>query len=99
MRWNSLSRFRRAKSADYPEEHDGSALIRLSSEGVQIMKLSKWAFALAIAVLIWPGAAVFAQIGSGLAPQSRAVGQPNTYNYGDYYANQPTEPPAVEPAV
>jgi hypothetical protein len=67
------------------------------------MKLSKWAFALAIATAFWPGAAVFAQIGSGLAPQTRTPSQPNqatTYTYGDYYAAQPTEPaPAVEPVV
>ena len=64
------------------------------------MKLSKWAFALAIATAFWPGAAVFAQIGSGLAPQARAPGQPTTYSYGDYYAAQPADPvPAVEPVV
>src|SRR5688500_1160615 len=92
----------RAETADHPVEHDGSALNRSHCEGVQTMKLSKWAFALAIATAFWPGAAVFAQIGSGLAPQ-RAPGQPNqttTYTYGDYYAAQPTEPaPAVEPVV
>lgn len=59
------------------------------------MKLSKWALALAIAAASLPGAAVFAQVGSGVSPQNRTSGQPATYSYGDYYSSQPTEDPGV----
>lgn len=61
------------------------------------MKLSNWAFALAIAAVCWPGAAVFAQIGSGVIPQNRTSGNPVTYNYGDYYNSQPAQDPPVVP--